>query len=89
MVERPKNETDSESGAGEGDASGRGLRAAISAYGLSEGEPELINSEAVGFTRRYKDSEYRLQGNTGVVKEYILELASVRLPLRHLSPAEH
>ena len=56
MVERPKNETDSESGAGEGDASGRGLRAAISAYGLSEWEPDLINSEAVRFARRYKDS---------------------------------
>ena len=55
-MERPKNEADSESGAGEGDASGRGLRAAISAYGLSEWEPDLTNSEAVGFARRYKDN---------------------------------
>lgn len=36
MVECPKNETGSESGAGEGDVSGRGLRAAISAYGVLE-----------------------------------------------------
>ena len=31
MMERPKNETGFESGVGEGDVSGRGLRAAISA----------------------------------------------------------
>ena len=31
MIERPKNETGFESGAGEGDVSGRGWRAAISA----------------------------------------------------------
>ena len=34
MVECPKNETGPESGVGEGDVSGRGLRAAISVYGV-------------------------------------------------------
>ena len=36
MTERPKNATGSESGGGEEDVSGRGLRAAILAYLISE-----------------------------------------------------
>ena len=79
-VERPKNETGSESGTGEGDVSGRWIRAAISVYGAL-GREQFKGLSLLGMTKK------ACRNDTGTMKSRAL--ATVCSPLKCLWPVEH
>lgn len=65
MLDRPKNETGSERGAGEGAVSGRALRAAISVYGTLDWKPVERRSGSRG---GIKTANRVLWGSVGAVE---------------------
>lgn len=84
IMECPKKETDSERGTGEGDVSGRGLRAAISACSVSEREHDWRierGSSALGDIK--KACRRKTSNGRG------LTLAIVNSPPRRLLRAAH